>query len=672
MAKKKLLSFNFGYALLLFVLLMPRHLFPANNPAYTARQQAYIDSALANFNGSAITIQAYKGVPVDSATLANMLAGVATGATSDFEYEQLVRILYFAPGVYDSLIMPVLRKVHYWINYDDTLDCYWSENHMAQWMSSHWLLHEKYGIAPDSNLRPRLIHYLQMKIAYNYHEFFSTTYNPYCLAGLLNLADFSQDTVVKNLATTAAQVLMKDMVMLLNDQGVLYPTAGRNYPGHYDGPYGANINSPLWLLTGIGPMPIGASHSGGFLSTSPIAVDAVTQSWQPLMDTTFIMGNLTRDQAYAYNSSLDSLDRIIFQWSAGAYFNPQFAVESFSLISDSDLWHNVVFTEFEPLSSLPPADAYSISEGLYAASYSSMLYSDTIVAFKHNSITLSSVQDYWPGYWGYQQYPCVANVGTTAVYTASGKVVPNWDNRSADNGNDDLPYVKQVHNVALEMYRPLPKSTILGPSDSTVSLHWFNQDFTEIRSDSLWLLGRVGNNYVGVRRHCLNQIDSIWACDAGLPDGQAWVIIVGDSAMYGSFNAFQTIIDSSKFTEQWYYDTAAQQSVFYASVTIDTITISHEWGVDEALPSAIANLPGNTPNFLVFPNPAKDEINFSVANAEPGETFAIYNMLGQLICIRPITNKLSSINVSQFSEGLYVVKVSAPGGELTRTFVVSH
>ena len=379
-----------------------------NDSIYIARQQAYIDTALVYGGSDAMPIQAYMGVPIDSATLQAMLNGIATGSTSDFEYEQLVRILYFAPGVYDSLILSYLRPVHYWMNYNDTLDCYWSENHMAQWMSSHWLLHERYGIPADTNLRPRLVHYLQMKVKYNYYEFFSTTYNPYCLAGLINLADFSQDTVVKNLAIQASQLLMKDILILTNDQGVLYPTAGRNYADHYDGPYGYNISSVIWMLTGFGQMPIGASHCGGFLSTSSIPVDAVIQSWVPTMDTTFIMGGQTLDSAYAYNSSLDSLDRIVFQWSAGAYFNPQFVTPSYELITDSNLWRNSSFTSFDALQGLPLSILPSISSQLGVASYSSILYSDTIVAFKHNSVTLSSVQNYWPGKWGYQQYPCVA------------------------------------------------------------------------------------------------------------------------------------------------------------------------------------------------------------------------------------------------------------------------
>ena len=643
--------------------------FSSNNPAlFAGRAQAYVDTALVYGGSNAMPIQAFKGVRVDSVALANMLAGVATGATSDFEYEQLVRILLFAPGVYDTTILPVLRPVHYWVNYNDTLDCYWSENHMAQWMSSHWLLHEYYGIPADSSLRNRLVHYLNMKIQYGYYEFYSSVYNPYCLAGLLNLADFSQDTVVKKLAIRASQVLMKDFLTLANDKGVSYPTAGRNYSDKYDQPYGQNHNDVIWLLSGMGPMPIGSSHAGAFLSTTTVPLDSVILSWVPVLDTVYIRGH-SLDVGYALNSSQDSVDRIVFQWSAGEYFNPQYAEASFVLISDSDLWNNQVFSVFKPLSTISPSSVPGLAQYLYTASYSSILCSDTIAVFKHNSVTLSSVQDFWPGYWGYQQYPCVANVETTAVFTASGVVDSIWGNRSADNENDDLPYVKQVKNVALEMYRPLPKSTLITASNPTVSLHWRNGDFTEVRNDSLWLLGRVDNNYVGVRRSCVGQINGVWACD--LTPGSSWVIIVGDSGMYGSFNNFQAVIDSSKFSERWYYDSVGKLSDYFAQIIIDGDTVGHVWAID-SIATGIQNIKPSGTGLNVYPNPASTTLNISLDGNPVNGAIEVYSTIGEMIYPSTITGTKMSIPISQWSDGMYVVRVTTESGTVSKSFVVSH
>lgn len=660
------------YSLVLMTYLCLTHrAYSSGNPAFTARTQAYRDTALAHPGSDAMPIQAYSGVPVDSAALHAMLAGVATGETSDFQYEQLVRILLFAPGVYDSAILPIMLPVKYWVNSGDTLDCYWSENHMAQWMSSHWLMHEYFGVPADANLRARLVHYLNLKIQYGYYEFYSSVYNPYCLAGLLNLADFSQDTVVKNLAVQASIVLMKDFLTLTNDKGVSYPTAGRNYSDKYDQPYGQNHNDVIWLLSGMGPEPGGSSHCGAFLSTTTVPVDSVIASWVPVLDTVYYRGH-SLDQGYAMNSALDSLDRIIFQWSAGEYFNPEYALESFVMITDSNLWHNSVFSVFLPLSTLPQSAIPSISANLSVASYSSILCTDTIAVYKHNSITLSSVQNYWPGKWGYQQYPCVANVETTAVFTASGVVDSVWGNRSATNENDDLPYVKQSKNVALEMYWPLPKSALLGVSNPTVSLHWRAQDFNEIRNDGNWLLGRQDNNYVGVRRSCVGMVNGVWACETFSPPGQSWVIMVGDSATYGSFNNFQAVIDSSVLTETWHLDSAAQQEVYTANLIIDGQTIQHTWTRDSAISTGIQTIGRDASGLAVYPNPANTTINVSLENTPQNGRIEVYNMVGELVYQSTLNDRTTSISTKQWSDGLYAVRVSTDAGAISQSFAISH
>jgi hypothetical protein len=640
----------------------------ANYPSYVQRQTDYRSTALANFGDDAITIQAYEGLPLDTPTLTSFLNGISTGSTSDFEIVQLIRCLYFTNGAYDSMILPVLNGVPYWINHDDTLRVFWSENHMSMWMSSEWLLHERYGKVVDSSLRNRLVHYLQLKTHFNYYEFFSTVYNPYCLSGLLNLADFAQDTLIKNLATQAAQILMKDLLLPTNDQGVIYATAGRNYDDKYESPYGQNHNDLIYLLTGMGQVPFGASHAGGFLSTSSILVDTVIDSWKPVIDTVYRFGH-TIDTGLILNAGQSSVDSVIFGWSAGEYFHPLLALATFNLLTDSDMWGHPDFSEFVQLKSTPVSDVVVLANSLNFASESSVICNDTIALYKHYSVTLSSVQDFWPGKMGYQQYPCVANVENTSVFTASGQVLP-WAARSADIANDDLPYVKQVKNVALEMYRSDAKPPIIGPSYPQVTLHWIDQNFTEEREDSMWLLGRVNNNYVAVLRSCTGYIDTFRACD--IPNGQAWVIMVGDSETYGSFNQFEQVIDSAQFTQQWYYDTAAQQEVFYAKIVVDSITIDYAWADDSTLPAGI-NYVGAPPAFNVYPNPANASVNIALNNVPQNGMLEIYNTAGQLVYQTAVTNQLMTIPTGRLSNGVYAIKLSTDANNIdTRCFVVNH
>jgi len=580
-----------------------------NPPDYEQRRLAYIDTALVNFVPNAITLQAYKGVPVDAAALNDIFATILTKSTVDFNIVKLIRVLYFTNGAYDSLILPQLNQFPYWLTKDEELRSYWSENHNIMWMGSDWLLHERYGKPIDNTLDARLRHYLRLKGQYGFYEFFSSTYIPYCLTGLLNLADFAQDLEIKTLATEAAQVLLKDLLMLTNDKGVFFPAAGRNYYPKYAQPYRHNHSNLIYLLTGFGPPPEDASHAGGFLASSTLPVDDVINSWTAELDTLYSIGH-SLDTGFIINQDMAWMDRIIFQWSSGAYFNPEVALETGTLLVDSNLWNHVDFEPVSQFSLFPVQDLPMLANTFSSISKSSLISGQDIAIFKHNSVTLSSIQDFWKGKLGYQQFPCVANVGTTAVMTASGKVYSDWSERTRNNTNEHLPYVEQEKNVALIMYRPEPKPALLNYNNPEVALYWSETEFDEIRNDSPWLLGRQGNSYVAVRRSCLGEIDSVIACD--ISNEQTWVIVVGDSGMYSSFSNFQSIIQNSEFEEDWYYDSVASQSVYYAKIEVDAITIDYAWSVDSTLTTGISR-PYNEVDLTIFPNPASGNITIDLS-----------------------------------------------------------
>lgn len=641
-------------ALLLLLLTVVVNTFTkANSGAYEQRRQAYIDTALAHFGSDAITLQAYRGVPVDSATLHTMLANIASNTTSDFDIVKLVRVLFYSSGQYDTIILPVLQPIPFWLTKSERTRVYWSENHMCMWMSSDWLLHQKYGRPIDANLDARLRHYLRLKVQYGFYEFFSSVYAPYCLSGLLNLADFAQDAEIKSLATQAAQRLLKDILKLTNDQGVFYPTAGRNYFGKYSGPYGQNHNNLIYLLTGMGQMPGGASHAGGFLASSTIEVDSITNSWVPTLDVTYYNGH-SIDSGLVYNDSMASMDKVIFQWSAGEYFHPEVALATYQLLTDSDLWHHSEFAQFATLAGVPASSVPTLAEQLNVISKSSVIVGETISVYKHNSIILSSVHDFWKGKIGFQEIPVVANVGTTPVFPVTGEVLSNWDSRNANNENTHLPYVEQHKNVALIMYRPEPVPPLISYPHKEVSLYWRDADYDEIKTDSNWLIGRQGNNYVGVLRSCTGQINTLYACD--IPNGQTWALVVGDSLLYGGFTNFQNLIHQAHFEDSWYYDSTNSQSVYYAKLVFDTTTIAYAWGVD-TLNTGIATLNKDNNELRVVPNPATDRIELNLPVSSEPYTVKVLDLLGREIYCVHNANSLNTntINIAGWPQGAYII-----------------
>ncbi len=641
------------------------------NPDFELRRNQYIATTLAAPTGDKLILQAYEGLPLDTTTLNNILDRLFTKTTSDFDIVKLIRVLFFTNGNYDSQILPVLYSVPYWLTKSDTTRNYWSENHMIMWMSSDWLLHERYGKMIDANLDSRLRHYLKLKNQFGFYEFFSPVYAPYSLSGLLNLADFAQDAEIKLLATQAAERLLKELLMLTNDVGVCFPTAGRAYPGQYNTPYNLNHNNLIYLLTGLGDAPQTVSHAGGFLATTALPVDDIIASRTIQLDTLYQIGH-SLDSGFVINDSLTDLDRIIFQWSSGGYFHPAVAGETALLLVDSNLLNHVDFTLLRPLSILSPQGFPAIAQSLSSISKSTVISGQDIAIFKDHSVTLSSAQDFWKGKVGFQQHPIMAAVGTTAVYLGSGEPKTNWLNRNSNNANTHLPYIAQKKNIALVMYRPEITEDWLGQSFNRkeVALHWKENDFDEVVTDSLWLFGRQNNSYVAVRRSCSGEINGVRACPTN--GGQTWILAVGNNLMYGSFEDFQNTFSQAHYEEEWFTDSVTTNLVYYAKITVDSLTLEYAWNADhffnaENRPALIEKTP-----LKLFPNPADEFLTMQWNDSGKQTLVEIYNLSGQRVFQSVTDRNEMQVPVKNFKEGIYAIRISDDFGnsEFKRMMVV--
>lgn len=654
-------SFTMMRIILLAILLLPQVLF---SQTFEDRREQYIDSAITNFNSHSMCIEAYENLPVTQSELDSIFDVMQTKTTIDFQIVKLIRVMMLSNGVYDAQIIPQLNSVPYWINYEDTVRGFWSENHMIMWMSSDWIMHEYTGRSIDASMEQRLKHYLNLKNDYGFYEYFSSTYSPYSLSALLNLADFAQDQEIKNLAIAASKRLMKELLMVTNNQGVFYPVAGRNYPSKYMSAYTQNHSSLIWLLTGFGPAPSAATHAGAFLASTSIDFSEVTDSWTSELDTLYSIGH-TLQEGYIVNQDLTPLDRTIFQWSSGAYFHPEVVTETVSLLVDSAMWNHVDFELISTFAGLPIQQYPPLTTSLSAVTLTNNTSAD-IAIFKNESVTLCSNEDFYRGKVGFQQWPVCANSGTSAVFTASGRVESDWTNRNSDNANYHLPYVNQSHNVALVMYRPEPVSSFLPFSQKEVALYWVDSVYDEIVEDDLWLMGREDEGYVAVRRSCTDYIDGVRACETDA--GQTWVIVVGNDAMYGSFSNFQNLVSQSQYEESWTMDINGD-STYYASIQFDTIAIDYNWGpfVEyTSIKEAVEN-----GSFNMWPNPTTENVTIGLNDFEEKAEITVVNSLGQMVYSQTVSaaQKQYTMPLSNWPSGLYSVTVWDEEKRLTQRLV---
>lgn len=77
----------------------------------------------------------------------------------------------------------------------------------------------------------------------------------------------------------------------------------------------------------------------------------------------------------------------------------------------------------------------------------------------------------------------------------------------------------------------------------------------------------------------------------------------------------------------------------------------------------------NISSFNIYPNPGKIEMNIALNSQTSDARIEVYNVLGKRILVRELESLNAAIDVSQWSSGVYLVKVSSANGTQTKRFV---
>jgi hypothetical protein len=645
---------------------------------FESRKAKFLEDAITNFNDDAIYLQAFKGLPVNQAALNRELSQLVGNANADFRMVKLIRLLYFAEGVYDNQILPLLAQIPMWLSPDEDNYVYWSENHIIMWQGTALLLQEKYGWYADEDIKTRVSHWLDLKLEYGFYEYYSSVYFPFTLAGVLNIADFSEDPILRAKAAAVAQRLLIEKLLLVNDKGVFYPTAGRNSYSHYSRPYSHNFNRIFWMLTGLGQESVSASHGSVAMATTSVDMKPVLDSWKSEVNEKLKVGHELTNRIQIH-APLNTIDRTIFQWSMGAYFHPDVALETTNLFTNYRLWGHSQFDDFRQFQGLP-APLAPIAAQIGAAISKSSVLNPELALFKNRNITLSSSLNYWKGRAGYQQWPVVATAGTGAVFTKSGALTDNWENFTNLNVNTSLPYVMQDENVALIMYRPIKTLDLLGFSEHNIALHWPTETYDEVREFGNWIIGREDDSYVAARRYCLNEFSGIPTCSGY--DGQVWAIIVGNQDLHGSFDNFTEIVQAARCEEKWIFEIANLGWTYYGMIEIDGKKIEHYWEGD------LFNIPANpTTNvttgvqFLeagndlieIFPNPASGKFNIRFLQELGSEVEIVAtDISGRQVyqSLRPLSSNMIEVDTRNWSAGMYHIQMTTAGASYVSRLIV--
>jgi hypothetical protein len=539
------------------------------------RKASFRKMTLLNSEGiNSLPILAYEGFKINELDIENALSKMKNEETGDFTLAQLVRMLYFTRQ-YDQEILPELKALDYWLTKGENQYCYWSENHMILWMSSAYLLKQREGWEMDSSLEKRLRHFLDLKINLGFYEFFSSTYNPFTLAGLLNLADFAKDEDIRNKAEDAAKILMKQMLLVFNENGSFYPASGRNHSGQYK--Y-FEPSSIMLILTGLGEKRTSTDYIGAFLSTSSIELYDVANTWTNSVDTRLKLGH-EQYQSQVVHAGLLKKDRVLFQWSSGGYFHPLTADDSKWIIGSYKMEEHDHFKIFKKIPNFPD-DWSSIFTKIGATwSRGSSISHATIDIYKNKGVVLTSLQNFYGGYVGYQQWPWAATVEHIAVWTQSGEIKSGWP-KSGWSANSHLPRVFQKGNAAMIVYNPNLELSLLhrlGKYNTTVSLYWPRNRFDETFEWKNWVIGKKDDSYIAVYRYGKSKKKKTGYYSQDNNGRQLWAVIVGNSETHKSFKNFFEVIKKSSMKESYEWSFEKLSWVYSTEIQIDGKLISQTW-----------------------------------------------------------------------------------------------
>lgn len=654
---------------------------PFSQTVYDARKQAYIDSCIRNVNKSSCMIQAKLGIPVPQSTIDYYLNRMATSGEFDFDLIEIVRMFYFSNGQYESQLLSGILAGPNWLTPNELKRVYWSENHIIMWTSSAYLLEQKYNVVVNPDAKKLVEHWLDLKINYGFYEYFSSVYLPFTLSAVLNLVDFAEDPVIQQKAVLVANRLLKEVLMVSNNKGIYYQSSGRTSyaPGDlnvFQSPYKSSIHSLIYMLTGFGETPNNA-NAAAFLATSTLNVKDIVESWKSKQDTIYSFGH-TLAEGFAINSVLSPKNKTIFQWSSGAYFDPAVATQTFTLLKDYNLWDHKEFVDFKIFKDVPIQLIPTAAQIGASISTSSVNTKAKIALFKNKSISLHSNQNFFKGKAGFQQVIWQATAGILPVYTKSGGPTDFIGGQKLTS-NSTLPYIEQKSNVALIMYRANKDLALYGFPIHDVGLKFLVDKYNEVDFFGKWIVGREGDGYIAVARHCTDKVNNIYSCND--QDGQVWAVVVGNADMYGSYDNFKALIASAKVEEKWIFRLNKLEWDYYGMVQFDDKKIEHYWtGNLLSFPqnpiTGIQYLKSDDAGFNIYPNPASDQFALVFDKTILGEvSIKVIDVAGREVYSGNSNNlgiSNTSIQTSSWESGLYTIIIETKDGIMSRKLMVEN
>jgi len=460
-----------------------------------------------------------------------------------------------------------------WLTKNESERYYWSENHMICYLSSWYLWSQINNNIPEKCIK-LLNTFLDNKIKYYYYECFSEVYGMYTLAALLNLYDFTNDSIIKEKTKQCIDIIMIQFNEVINNNGRIFCSTGRTYSSFLEDDTDLNITSLIYMLTGkIDLNKISYTPIGMMLGTSTYTID------ESYIIKSFINFNKVYEIGHEYNlfdeitKNLDNSDKTMYKWSAGNYFNYQNINNTLTLIDKYNLWDHVSFKigQYKTIFKLTnnciiKGFSYLIDSLTGGSLINKIHYS----IYNNNNNVLTSIYNLNKGKLGDQECPWICNLNGQSIFTYSGSRKSTILNTDI-NQNTHLPYVKQNKNMLLVLYKPSILLKLLShlKIDLNVYLHLNYKLFTTFEINDKCLYANHNNSYIYICFSSpLKLVDDIY-CNTNT-NYQSWGIIIDDNTNYQSFDDFKIKMSSVNFKYKYCFNKLSS-FISYNNESIDLV-----------------------------------------------------------------------------------------------------
>ncbi len=429
-------------------------------------------------------------------------------------------------GMYTSFFLDQLKDVHFW--YGDTKYTYWSENHMIMYTAYGYLFQERFGnvFKTDEQMYNRLLWFLRVKQITEYYEIMSPAYIPFTFTALLDLYDYSQDTLIQEESRKALLTLLRQITRHLDSSGKGHAISGRYVGGN------------SWFFPGLAYLLLGIGNFSEIRFINPVIALALSnfdasileKEYSPILYDTFTFG-VSKEKLISLSKPLTKEDRITHQMSMGGYISKDYFIDTFHNVNEYNFWNSSYFKPYQILKYVPNFIYHFLAFLINTRGESSLLYSEHEKLYRYKSVLLNTINDYYPGYGGAQQMVFMASVEGIPVYTISGAL-----RKSEQVLNNDLPLVKQKQHVALIVYNRNWDLLFTGLDQKYVYFHFDPGDFETVVEHNNWIFGQIGKGYIGIYRHCISEYINGTSFCYGTQ--QVWITVVGHEETHRSFNEF--------------------------------------------------------------------------------------------------------------------------------------